>query len=691
MIKRKHTKDDKQGFPVKDYSYASLVMFTSNPVLFKVIHINGDRFDTTTSISRVIGQAFHKAVEIYHGGNDDVPITDEAEGIEQGLKIGSAFIENYNDGFMEFSSTVPTKQKALEMFVFAFNSYVQENNIEPNQIVGCEEKIQEYVNVEWRGQKLELPIRLKGYTDLVIRKDRRLKIVDYKTTKSFSDPDRIDGAKMIQAVQYYLLAYAKYGEEPYSIIFEEVKTTKNRDGGPQIRRYEIVYGENDLYFDFYFRLYQDVTDALSGKMVYVPNVMALFDNEVALISYIHRLDVSSETAKLLKKHKVDNITDLLKAKIQRAGNMRKLLKSVESKFMSAKNLNYEKMENHEKIQTKMLEYGMMLQYHSTISGASVDLYRYTPSIGLKMSRLKQFADDIEQVLGISGIRVVAPISGTTLVGYEVPKEKRIFPTLPSIGRDFEFVIGQDIMGKPHRFDVREAPHMLVAGASGAGKSVFLNSLIRQLDAQPKKAVEIALFDPKIVELGAFQNSKNVVDYQTNIMNINNSLKEIVDEMNSRYKALATAKVKDIQHYQGKMPYKFVIIDEFGDLVMQDYIHKEIIHTDEIYKSGPKQGQLKTRVEKTNISDEISKNVLLLAQKGRACGIHIIISTQRPSTDVITGTIKANFPTKVVFRTAKAIDSVVVIDEAGAEKLLGKGDMIFSSHGGNVRLQGYFCE
>lgn len=673
-------------FPVRHYSHSSMIRFSTNPILFKIQDVNGDRFDTSMGISGVIGQAFHRAMEAYYGGNDDMPVSDEAEAIEAGLKVGTSFLEMYNDGFIEWSSTVPNKQKALEMFAYGFNSYVKAKPWEKEDLVSVEEMLEEVVDVEWRGQLLTLPVKLKGYTDKIIRQDGKLKIKDYKTTRAFSDPEKIDGAKILQAVQYYLLAYARYGEEPYSMTFEEVKLTANRDGSPQVREYEMVYEENELYFDFYFRFYDDMTRALNGEMVYVPNINAFYDNEVALISYIHRLDVSEEQAKLMKKHKVTNITDLLKKQIQSAGNMRKLLKTVEEKFVSAKNLNYEKMENQEKIQTKLLEYGMMLQFDSKIEGATVDLYRYTPSIGLKMSRIKAFTEDIEQVLGVSGIRVLAPIPNTSLVGFEVPRKQRTFPALPA-GKGFDIAIGQDVMGEPYRFDIRQAPHLLVAGASGSGKSVFLTSIIEQLDRLAKKDVEIHLFDPKMVELAVYQESKNVVEYETDILKIHQSLANLVAEMNRRYKKLASQKARNLEE-AGGMPYKVVVIDEFGDLTMQNYVHEETIDTGEVYTKGSKQGEAKIVVEKTEVSKEIARYILLLAQKARAAGIHLVIATQRPSTDVITGTIKANFPTKVAFRTAKAVDSVVLLDEPGAEKLMGKGDMIFASDEGQVRLQGY---
>ena len=671
------------GFPVAHYSYSSFVRFSTNPILFKIQEINRDRFDTSTNISAVMGRAFHRALEVYYGGSEDFIVVTEAEAIEYGLRAGAEYLEAYNDGWINYSATIPNKQAAIERFTFSFNEYVKHFPYTPGHTLSVEEMIEAFADVEWRGQRLSLPVKLKGRLDLIEDKDGVLKIRDHKICYSFSDPDKIDGAKIIQAIQYYLLVYAKYGREPYSIVFDEVKYTKNRDGSSQIRSYEVVYAENEQFFDYYFRLYDDMTRALNGEMVFVPNIHALFDNEVALIAYIHRLDETEEVAKLMREHKVKNLTDLLKKQIHSASSMKKLLKSVEQKFIEAKNIDYEKMKNEEKIQTKLLEHGMMIQFDSKVSGATVDLYRYTPSIGIKMSKLKGYVADVEQVLGVSGVRVLAPIPNTTFVGFEVPKKTRSFPSLPTAD-GFNLAIGEDTMGTVFRFDIRTAPHMLVAGTSGSGKSVFLNAMLEQLTAIPE--AEIYLFDPKKVELASYAQKQNVVVHEDDIMAIHAELAELVEEMNSRYSTLKKMGKKTIEGTD--MPYKFVVIDEYGDLIMQDYEFVEYVPTGKVYQRGENAGQEELKRESIKISKEIEKNILLLAQKARAAGIHLIISIQRPSVDIVTGSIKANFPTKACFRTAKAIDSQIVLDTDGAEKLTGKGDMLFSSDQGITRLQGY---
>jgi hypothetical protein len=640
----------KKDFPLDHYSSSSMIKFATNPFMFKVNYINRDWIDSATGAKAILGKAFHYAMEVYYGGIDDYAITSEAEAIEFGLKGGMEFIENYNDGFVNYSDKIPNKQKLYDLFSFLFTEYVKYKPYQKDTVVATEKTIKKIISVEWKGENLTFPVPIKGVIDKIIRrKDGKISIVDYKSCEKFSDLEKIDAKKIIQAVNYFFLVYAEYGEAPYSLVFEEVKFTKNRDAEEkQIKEYELVYADNPLFFDFYFRFYGDITGALNGKMVYVPNFDAFYDNELALISYIHRLDISEEQAKLFKKHNVDNITDLLKKEIQVAGNMRQLLKNIENSLVEAKNIDYTKMKNEEKIQTKMMEHGMLIKFDSKIEGASVDLYRYTPSIGLKMSRLKSYADDIQQVLGVGDVRVIAPIPNTSYVGFEVPKEKRKFPDLPK-NKGFDIAIGQDIMGNTRFFDVRHAPHIVVAGSTGSGKSHWLNNTLKQLFTI--KNSSFYLLDPKKVELSQFEGMKNVT-YRDEPVEIENSLCDLVSIMDQRYTKMKEMKVKNIS--ETDLAYIFVVIDEFGDIN----------------------------------SKEIQELIRKLAQKGRACGIHLILATQRASTKIINGDIKVNFPVRVVFRMAKRIDSQVMLDEDGAEKLLGKGDMLFLADNGIERLQGF---
>lgn len=669
LISNKDNKKDVSSFPVDHYSASSMVSFSTNPILYKIKYLNKDNIETSFGISGILGKAFHHAMSVYQGGSESLIPSDESEAIEYGLKSGMDYLTKYNDGFITYSKTIPNKQKVLDLFSFCFSSYVKQIPYKSGSVVSVEDEIKLAVDVEWKGQKLQLPIKLKGYIDVTIREDGKLKIKDYKTCYSYSNPEKIDGAKILQAIEYYLLTYAKYGEEPYSIIFEECKYTKNADGSHQVKQYEIVYAENPLYFDFYFRFYEDMTAFLNGEARFIPNVHAMFDNEIAVIAYVHRLDDSEEVAKLMKKNKVDNISDLLKKEIQNSGNMRKFLKTVEEGFVSAKNLNYDKMKNEEKIQTKMMEHGMMLQFDSVISGNTVDLYRYIPSIGLKMARIRNYVDDIEQVLGIAGIRVLAPIKGTSLVGFEIPKEDRKFP-VNTIKSD-NFVIGLDTMGNPLELIIEEMPHLLVAGTTGSGKSVFLSEGVKQLSSK----YNITIFDPKGVDF-----DDGISDHCT----IAIMLRDFVEEMKKRYEMMKTKGVKKWSQMENKSD--IIIIDEYNDLFMSTA--KIEIGTKTITKVY-KDGIVTEEVPVYNtVGNVVRENLKILAQKSRSAGIHIILATQRPSVKVIDGDIKANFSTRISFRLPTSTDSKVVLDQEGAEKLLGKGDGLLLKDGFITRFQSF---
>lgn len=628
-------------------SASAMVAFSTNPVLFKIRYVNREQIGSTTGISAVIGKAFHHAMEVYYSTDAEGNALAEGEAIRMALEAGTRYVEEYPEGWIEWSKIVDCRAKAIERVAFAITEYAKATPYGMEDTVAIEDEINERIDVDWHGKRLRLPVPLKGYVDrLTRRKDGKLVVRDYKTASRFSDLEAIDGAKIIQAVTYYFLVAAKYGEAPYSMVYEEVKTTGSKDG-EQVRRYEIVYDDNRLYFDFYLRFMEDMLRGLNGEMVYVPNVKAMFDNEVAIVAYLQRLDVSEEAAKAKEKAGVTTLMEALNADIERTSDVRRLLGSLDGRTAEFKSMDYAKMSNEERITSKLLEHGMIMRFDSVIRGATVDLYRFAPGMGVKMAKLRNYADDVQMVLGATGVRVLAPIPGTSLVGFEVPASERRFPDMPE-AKGCELAIGETVDGQVRRFDLREAPHMLVAGSTGSGKSVFLHSVIRQL---MQTDAELILIDPKQVEFSEYGCAI------TGYADIADALRSMVNVMESRYGILkADGKRNAID--AGMNPLVGVI-DEFADIMSM-------------------QG------EEGTVSDCIRR----IAQKGRAAGVHLVIATQRASTKIIDGDIKVNFPVKAVFRMAKAVDSVVMLDEAGAEKLLGKGDMLFQTGSGIERLQAF---
>jgi len=672
-------------------SYSTLAKFCTQPILFRVNYLNLDRIESTTGVSAIMGRAFHNGLEVFYGGSDDYIISNLAEAIQYGLEAAIKYLEEYNDGFIKYSKTVDSKAKAIEKVAYAFNSYVNDSQTVwvPEQVLFTEEKLEHDIRVQWNGETVDLPITLNGRIDRVEKRGDEVIIFDPKMVYSFSDPDKIDAQKMIQTVQYYLLVHAETGVEPTKVVFEETKYTKNKDGSPQVRRYEFVIKDNPLFFDFYFRLYEDLGKALLGEMVYVPNFNDLYEADLAVIAYIHRLDQPDEVAKQMKRHKVDNISDLLKRKIAKAGYQKKLMAKLEAQFEQVKSIDYKNMQPQERIKMKLLEHGMSVHYHSVVEGNTYDLYQYEPSVGVKMAKLHGYVADIEQVLGVEGVRVLAPVPNTSFIGFEVPRAERVYPNLPARNAGkMQLLVGEDGQGNKVSFDLRKAPHVLIGGGTGSGKSVALTSFIQQLHKHLKKEVQTVLFDPKMVELGRFANDKNCIGYHTDPTETVTALKRLVETMEMRYTKLTAAGVRQNSELAEPMPYIVAVIDEYADLANStNKVQTGTKTVTKIYKKGAVETAV-PEYEKAGVV--IAELVQRLAAKSRAAGIHLIVTTQRPSVKIISGDIKANLTTQLAFKTAKEIDSRIILDEAGAERLQGDGDALFNNGKGVIGLQAYYA-
>jgi S-DNA-T family DNA segregation ATPase FtsK/SpoIIIE len=373
-----------------------------------------------------------------------------------------------------------------------------------------------------------------------------------------------------------------------------------------------------------------------------------------------------------------------------------------------------------KLTAQMLEktlsdYGVSGKVEEIHPGPTVTTFEVSPAAGTKVSKVAGLADDL--ALGLSRkVRIIAPIPGKNRIGFEIPNEQRIPVSLRELVEDRRFqemkaplpcVLGRDIIGTPYFADLASMPHVIVAGATGAGKSVGLNvMLVSLLFRKTPAELRLLMIDPKVVELAPFDRIPHMLlPVVTDMKQAANALKWAVDEMERRYQLFANAGTKNIGTYNGwvekvqrgearppkpplkvaavaadgteveidaakdgsdaelpeKLPWIVIVVDEFADLMMQ-------------------QGK------------DVEVSVARLAQKARAAGMHVILATQRPSVDVITGMIKANFPTRIAFRVAQKVDSRTILDEQGAEHLLGRGDMLIKMNGANDtrRVQCPFC-
>ncbi len=362
-------------------------------------------------------------------------------------------------------------------------------------------------------------------------------------------------------------------------------------------------------------------------------------------------------------------------------------------------------ENGQLLVKTLLDYGVQAKVEAILPGPTVTMYEVSCEAGTKVSKVAALADDL--ALGLSRkVRIIAPIPGKNRIGFEVPNEERIPVSLRELVEDQRFdrladkaplpvVLGRDIVGKPFYADLASMPHVIVAGATGAGKSVGLNVMLSSLlFKRAPQELRMLMIDPKVVELAPFDGIPHMLlPVVTDMKQAATALRWAVDEMERRYQLFANAGTKNITTYNGwvkrvldgelpppkveevealthdgalvtvpatkhgsdgvplpaKLPYIVIVVDEFADLMMQ-------------------QGK------------EVETSVARLAQKARAAGMHVVLATQRPSVDVITGMIKANFPTRIAFRVAQKVDSRTILDEQGAEHLLGRGDMLVKLNG-----------
>jgi S-DNA-T family DNA segregation ATPase FtsK/SpoIIIE len=433
--------------------------------------------------------------------------------------------------------------------------------------------------------------------------------------------------------------------------------------------------EPDIYVPGNGSLIRDLDEVIPEKKtvdidIIKPEVQDILSDEEVdglMENYDPRLDLSRyrfPTVSILKEHKSQSAFD-----------------------------NSEVLENKENIIKTLADYKISIQHISATVGPTVTLYEIIPERGVKLARIKSLEDDIALNLSAMGIRIIAPIPGRGTVGIEVPNKKPEIVSMRSLIAskafqetkfDIALALGRTITNDPYIVDLTKMPHLLVAGATGQGKSVGLNAIITSILYKKHPAeLKLVLIDPKRVELPLYSKIERhflaklpgeedaiIIDTRKVI----NTLYSLCIEMDNRLELLKGAQARNIKEYNEKfisrklnpekghkyLPYIVLVIDEFADLIM-------------------------------TAGREIEGPIGRLAQVARAIGIHLIISTQRPTTNIITGFIKANFPTRIAFRVFSSIDSRTILDVTGADRLVGNGDMLISSGAEPVRVQCAFVD
>ncbi len=337
-------------------------------------------------------------------------------------------------------------------------------------------------------------------------------------------------------------------------------------------------------------------------------------------------------------------------------------------------------ETASRLQRTLYSFGVQAKVENVSVGPAITRYELKPAEGVRVSKIANLADDIALNLAAETIRIEAPIPGKQAVGIEVPNQEKEMVPLRDVIESDEFknnksklsvALGKDVAGNVVIGNIAKMPHVLIAGSTGSGKSVCINTIITSIiyNAKPSE-VKLVMVDPKVVELSVYNGIPHLlIPVVTDPKKAAGALAWAVQEMDNRYNLFAEKGVRDLKGYNhavekdgeiGKLPQIVIIIDELADLMMV-------------------------------AAKDVEESICRLAQKARAAGMHLVIATQRPSVDVITGLIKANVPSRIAFAVSSQVDSRTILDQVGAEKLLGKGDMLFFPSGESkpTRVQGAF--
>lgn len=716
--------------PVDSLSYSAMMQLLRSPLIFKLKYVLGI-YDGKRSMSSMIGSACHLALRFYYGGDKDRPVPAdlvEARGIA--MEVGLTFLTEYQDDYINYGKT-GSREAMLKGYAQAMRFYWIE---EPqyHEILACEEKVTANI-VSDDGQ--EFPLSAVAIPDLVHKRpDGGIEAVDDKFVRTFTRYENEDGdphedyTKIVQAMFIYFVLKAK-GIVIDRVLFREVKWSENKDGKPQIRDYAIPT-DHQPYHVLFQNLYKDVVAYLSNNPIFLPNLSDPFDGEQAGLLYAQGL-ISADMSDVAITHKVVDVARVHKS-------------FVASRLERAENSH---LPPEQRVKVMLGEFGIPVEPAGVHVGPSVTQYRFKVSAGVRMATIQKHKNDIAGVLEAKGaVRILTPIEGTSLVGVEVENGKRdvVKLTPKYFETGLNLPIGLDVSGNVVRVPLGRAPHLLIGGTTGSGKSVLMHNIITGLTKQlTPDELDLTLIDPKRVELAAFAkkphlHGKGVIFEHKAALR---ALLALTDAMDARYTLIEKAGKRDLDEFNAskrdpakRLPYLVAVVDEFADLMLQSkrdekkssrpaYGSKTKVWLfKELKKRAKPLGYVEipsdddnTNLERRNIGTlgdwdksqliEVHEQldsmdptngvaleplVVRLAQMGRAAGIHVVLATQSPRVDVITGLIKANFPTRIALTTASAGDSKIILDVAGAEKLGGKGDMLYRFPGnkGDVRLQGF---
>jgi len=674
-----------EGFLVDSWSYSKVSQFSRNEKGFEMLYIYGHK--TKRSSTTIAGQAYHFALSQFFESFKDGEMLDLAT-----LEImGFNYLDEVPAFVWKIQKTTPTvedcKIKATKTVASLLKNFVSEVDTYADdvaEILDVEVRCEEFLTVNG----VDIPMPCHCYIDLVVRlHSGKVVVIDHKSRVSFSNEQELKFSIGTQAMTYVMCYEKKTGTKVDAVWFVENKYSQNRDKSPQLNAFKIDV-DKDVRKLYEAILYEPLRRMISAVQdpdyVYMINDSDNFIDKAeiydfwakTMIAEVEEFNVADSKKKLVAK-RLKKIRDASISIVNPV--IIKNFKESASEFIQY-DLSNKNMTPEQKIEHVLRTFAIIVRVAHKFDGYSSNTYLLEISAGVKINSIHKHRLDIANALDVSNVRITKDLvlhDGKSYIGIEFSKQREkdlLFDASYSDG--YKIPIGVDNYGNTVTWDLKNhsTPHMLICGATGSGKSVCIKSTIEY--AKLAGVDDIVVLDPKY----------EFLDYAgTGNTKVFNEIIDIEEEMEFQVKEM-NALVKS-----GKKRTTLIVFDEFADAVSGARSGHDLNVYEMVQVGEYKGGRPKTKRELIEVKKSLEENLKILLQKGRSSGFRIISATQRASVKVITGDAKVNFPVQVCFRVPKETDSRVVLDEAGAESLAGKGDGLIRSpeYPDLVRFQAFY--
>jgi len=675
------------NYLVDTWSYSRVNTFSRNEKEFEMRYLYG--CSGKSSSTSIAGQAYHSALRSYFLNKKEGRASDLVD-LEQ---MAFSYIEEVPANAWKIQKTTPTVEeckntavKSVSQFINNFMKEIQVYESEIKEIIGAEVKIKEWLTVN--GVDIPLPCVL--VIDLIIRtNDNKLVVIDHKSKKAFSDEDEVKFSIGKQAITYVLGYEAESGEKVDEVWFIENKLSKNKDNSPQLVPHKAVMDENTrkLYEALLYEPLKRMIEAVGNPdYVYMINDNDNLTDKAEVYDFWAKTMIAEvedfniqDSKKPLMRERMRKIRD--SSLISVTPNVVRNFKQFTEQFIPY-DFSNKNMTNQEKIEHILRSFGIVARVQHTFDGYSSASYLLEINAGVPISTIQRYRLDIANALNVSNVRIQKDLyvyEGKSYLAIESGRNGHsILPWDKSKLSGQRLPLGVDNFQQTVIWDIdnHSTPHLLVCGATGSGKSVFLRSTIEY--ALIAGVDDIHIMDPKHEFID--YTSRSGITVVSDISEIELQMMMLVEEMEKRIKSQTIKRT-------------MVVFDEFADAVANSRKGEKLKNYGKEVIGAYADGREKTKRVVKSIDKSLEENLRILLQKGRSSGFRIIAATQRASTKVITGDAKVNFPVQVCFRVPKDIDSMVVIDEPGAESLNGRGDFLIKSpeYLFVVRAQGFYLK